>query len=94
MKKTKLTELFAALQSEMISKASFSNAFNHPKGDNSEESWINWFNHYLPQRYKAAKATIIDSNGCISDQIDLVLYDAQYSYLAFNENGILYICRE
>lgn len=94
--KTKLTELFAALQSDMITKASFSNILNHPtdRGDNSEENWISWFNHYLPQRYKAAKATIIDSKGCISDQIDLALYDAQYSYLAFNENGILYIPAE
>lgn len=94
--KIKLTELFAALQSDMISKANFSTVLNHPtdKGDNSEENWIRWFNDYLPQRYKAAKATIIDSKGCISDQIDLVLYDAQYSYLAFNENGTLYIPAE
>ena len=50
--KTKLTELFAALQSDMIAKASFSNILNHPtdKGDNSEENWISWFNHYLPQK--------------------------------------------
>jgi hypothetical protein len=94
--KTKLTELFAALQSDMTSKANFSSVLNHPTdmGDNSEESWIKWFSDYLPHRYKAAKATIIDSKGNISDQIDLVLYDAQYSYLAFNENGILYIPAE
>lgn len=94
--KTNLKKLFAALQSDMIAKASFSNMLSHPvdRGDNSEENWISWFNQYLPQRYKAAKATIIDSRECISDQIDLVLYDAQYSYLAFNENGILYIPAE
>ncbi len=96
MSKSKLTELFAALQSDMTSKANFSLTLNHPtdKGDNSEENWIKWFSAYLPQRYKAAKATIIDSKGCTSDQIDLVLYDAQYSYLAFNENGILYVPAE
>ena len=94
--KTKLTELFAALQSAMIAETSVSNALKHPidKGDNSEQNWINWFNHYFPQRYKAAKATIIDSKGCTSDQIDLVLYDAQYSYLVFNEKGTLYIPAE
>ena len=94
--KIELTELFAALQSDMISKANFSTVLNHPtdQGDNSEQNWIRWFTDYLPQRYKAAKATIIDSKGCISDQIDLVLYDAQYSYLAFNENGTLYIPAE
>lgn len=95
-RKSKLIELFAALQSEMVVEANFSNVIKHPtdKGDNAEENWIKWFSNYLPQRYKAAKATIIDSKGCLSDQIDLVLYDAQYSYLAFNENGVLYIPAE
>ena len=94
--KTDLKNLFATLQSDMISKANFSTILNHPtdRGDNSEESWIKWFCDYLPKRYKAAKATIIDSNGNISNQIDLVVYDAQYSYLAFNENDILYIPAE
>lgn len=94
--KTNLNNLFAALQAAMVSKAEFSNALDHPvdKGDNSEENWIKWFGDYLPQRYKAAKATVVDSHGGISDQIDIVLYDAQYSYLAFNQNGILYIPAE
>lgn len=94
--KKDLKSLFAALQTEMIAKANLSCALNHPndKGDNSEENWGKWFKSYLPNRYKAAKATIIDSKGNISDQMDLVLYDAQYSYLAFNQNGILYIPAE
>lgn len=93
---TKLTTLFAKLQADMTAKADFGSVLNHPtdNGDNSEKNWIKWFNDYLPQRYKAAKATVIDSKGNISHQIDLVLYDAQYSYLAFNENDILYIPAE
>ena len=88
--KTKLTMLFAALQDEMLSRVKFSNILDHPtdQGDNAEVSWIEWFNNYLPKRYKANKATVIDSNGNVSNQIDIVLYDAQYSYLAFNQNDI------
>lgn len=95
-KKPNLKSLFAALQTDMVSKAQFSNVLNHPvdKGDNSEENWIKWFDDYLPKRYKAAKATVVDSRGNISEQIDLALYDIQYSYLAFNQNGILYIPAE
>lgn len=91
-----LKNLFATLQREMVSKAQFSNVLGHPvdKGNNTEENWIQWFDDYLPKRYKAAKATVIDSRGNISDQIDLALYDMQYSYLAFNQNGILYIPAE
>ena len=91
-----LKNLFSELQKKMTSEGNFSNFLNHPtdKGDNFEESWIEWFNVYLPKRYKAAKATVIDSKGSISDQIDIVLYDAQYSYLAFNYHEILYIPAE
>ena len=78
--KTKLTMLFAAMQDEMLSRVKFSNILDHPtdQGDNAEVSWIEWFNNYLPKRYKANKATVIDSNGNVSNQIDIVLYDAQY----------------
>lgn len=93
---TSLKTLYSALQSEMIAKANFSSVISHPtdKGDNTEESWISWFNEYFPKRYKTAKATVIDSKGALSNQIDVVLYDAQYSYLAFNNNGILYVPAE
>ena len=91
-----LKDLFGTLQEDMRAKAKFSQVLNHPtdRGDNTEKCWIDWFNEYLPKRYKAAKATVIDSNGNVSDQIDVVIYDAQYSYLAFNQNNILYIPAE
>lgn len=90
---TILSTLFKALQQDMLSKATFSAVLSHPvdKGDNAEECWIRWFNKYLPNRYKASKATLIDSTGAISDQIDIVIYDSQYSYLAFNQNDVLYL---
>ena len=93
---TILKKLFGALQQEMIAKAMSSEVLNHSldKGDNSESNWIDWFKEYLPQRYQAAKATVIDCEGNISDQIDVVLYDAQYSYLAFHQNDVLYIPAE
>lgn len=91
-----LKSLFFSLQDEMIAKANFSPTLNHPtdKGDNTEDNWVTWFNDYLPRRYKAAKATVIDSKGTVSDQIDVVLYDDQYSYLAFNSKNIHYIPAE
>lgn len=94
--KVTLTNLFRALQRDMISQANFSDVINHPtdKGDNTEECWIKWFEEYLPKRYKAAKATVIDCKDNVSEQMDIVLYDAQYSYLAFKQNGVLYIPAE
>jgi hypothetical protein len=58
-------------------------AHSSAKGNSSEAVWTTLFTKYLPQRYAVAKATIVDSNGQFSDQIDLVLFDRQYTPLIF-----------
>jgi hypothetical protein len=57
----------------------------HPgtKGDASQEVWLEMLVRYLPERYRAASAHICDSNGEFSHQIDVVIYDRQYSPLIF-----------
>lgn len=49
------------------------------KGDASEGTWVDLFNAYLPQRYKAAKAHVADSQNKFSLQIDVVIYDELYT---------------
>lgn len=58
----------------------------HPeaKGDASEKVWLELLREYLPQRYKAEKAYVVDSNGVFSDQIDVVIFDRQYSPFIFH----------
>lgn len=60
-------------------------ALAHPteKGDASESVWIDMFNKYLPRRYEARKAHVVDANGTFSEQIDVVIHDRQYSPLVF-----------
>ena len=91
-----LKNKFSFLQNKMIADANLSKASDHPtdRGDNVEISWLKWFGEYLPKRYRAAKAMVIDCKGNISDQIDVVLYDGQYSYLVFNQNNTLYVPAE
>ena len=91
-----LKKLFNGLQDEMSAMLKLSKYMSHPvdKGDNSEYCWIDWMRRYLPKRYSVDKATIIDSKGKESDQIDAIIYDRQYSYLAFNQNGRLYLPAE
>lgn len=57
----------------------------HPgtKGDASESVWLELLTAYLPQRYQAAKAHVVDSRGVFSDQIDVVVFDRQYSPFIF-----------
>lgn len=58
----------------------------HPgaKGDGSEAVWLKLLNTYLPKRYQAANAFVVDSNGVFSDQIDVVVFDRQYSPFVFH----------
>jgi len=60
-------------------------ALAHPgtKGDGTENVWLELLNTYLPERYRASKAHVVDSLGNFSDQMDVVVYDRQYSPFVF-----------
>lgn len=57
------------------------------KGDSSEEVWLKMLSNYLPQRYQSARAFVVDSNDQFSQQIDVVVFDRQYSPFIFNYEG-------
>lgn len=63
--------------------------FAHPgsKGDASEQVWLELFQNYLPRRYEAKKAFIVDSLGKFSEQIDVVVFDRQYSPFILHYEG-------
>jgi hypothetical protein len=49
---------------------------------------------FLPRRYGAAQAFVVDSQGHQSEQIDLVIHDRHYSPLLFEVGGACYIPAE
>jgi Domain of unknown function (DUF6602) len=82
-----LPELLKNLHKDIESKLSIVRAsFAHPgtKGDGSENVWLELLNTYLPKRYQAANAFVVDSDGIFSDQIDVVVFDRQYSPFVFH----------
>lgn len=89
--------LFNGLQKQMEAQLN-TNRDNipHPgtKGDSLENVWIEWLRKYMPNRYNIDKAVVVDSNGQLSDQIDLVIYDQQYTPFVFTQNGVHYIPAE
>ena len=92
-----LRMLFVDLQKQMMDKlATHRRNVRQPtaKGDASERNWLEMFRDYLPERYCAEKAFVIDSTGRISEQIDVVIFDRQYSPLLFNQDGTLYVPAE
>lgn len=63
--------------------------FEHPgtKGNASETVWLELLQTYLPKRYQAETAHIVDCEGNFSDQIDVVIFDRQYSPFIFRFAG-------
>jgi hypothetical protein len=95
--KINLRQVFMELQSQMISRLSTDGAaIRHPttKGDASELNWIDMLSRYLPERYQVNKAFILDYEGTLSEQIDVVIYDRQYSPFLFNQDGAIYVPSE
>lgn len=90
MSKELLKEIFANLNEDINTRLRIARrSLEHPstKGDASENVWLDIFSEYLPKRYKVAKAQVVDSKGEFSDQIDVVIYDAQYSPPIFLYEG-------
>jgi len=95
--KFNLEDAFLDFQQEM-SKELYTNRthIKHPgsKGEATEFKWIETLRKYLPNRYSVDKAFVIDCYGNISDEIDLIVYDQQYSPFMFHRGTSLFIPAE
>jgi hypothetical protein len=85
-----LSQLLAGLHDDIQRRLeTVRKSFGHPvaKGDASETVWLELLQTYLPQRYQAATAHVVDSKDMFSDQIDVVVFDRQYSPFIFRYQG-------
>jgi hypothetical protein len=85
-----LARLLAGLHEDIEQRLSTARkSFGHAptKGDASERVWLDLLQRYLPKRYEAATAHVVDSDGNFSDQIDVVVFDRQYSPFIFIFEG-------
>lgn len=92
-----LKELFNGLQEQMQTSLNVNRKYighSSSKGDATEQHWINFLRTYLPDRYKVDKAIVIDSTGNVSEQMDVVIYDAIYTPFIFKQDGFMYIPAE
>jgi hypothetical protein len=81
-----LAQLLSGLHDDIESRLSTARkSFAHAptKGDASERVWLDLLKTYLPERYTAATAHVVDSKGNFSDQIDVVIFDRQYTPFIF-----------
>jgi hypothetical protein len=77
-----LREAFAAEQAVLALQLNLSSrSITHDglMGEVGEQHFIDVLRKYLPQRYEISQGIVIDSNGLTSDQIDIVIFDHQYT---------------
>jgi hypothetical protein len=77
-----LQEAFALEQQLLQVKLELSTqSITHPGtlGDVNESYFIDVLRKYLPRRYAVDNGIVIDSTGATSDQIDVIIYDNQYT---------------
>lgn len=92
-----LRELFNNMQNQMLATLELGRAnivHNGEMGEATENSWRKWLRDYLPRRYRVDKAFVVDCEGNTSDQIDVVIYDSQYSYFVFRHEQVIYVPAE
>jgi Domain of unknown function (DUF6602) len=85
-----LTQLLTGLDDDIerrLDTARKTFAHSPTKGDASEHIWRDFLETYLPKRYQTATAHVADSKGNFSDQIDVVIFDRQYTPLIFQYEG-------
>lgn len=92
-----LRELFLRQQAVMIAQLQASRStLPHPgtKGDATELHWIEMLAKHLPRRYCVRKAQVMDHTGTLSEAMDIVIYDAQYSPLLLEDGPACYVPAE
>ena len=92
----RIKKFFHIMQEQMFVSLKETSLIQHPsmQGDSSEAKWLHWLETYLPKRYCVDKAIVIDSKEQTSDQIDIVIYDRQYTPFIFNDETTKYVPAE
>ncbi|MEO8097353.1 MAG: DUF6602 domain-containing protein [Acidobacteriota bacterium] len=76
-----LSEVFRRVQLEMLAHLSVGRLLEHAStaGAATEHHWLELFQNYLPKRYRASSAFIINAAGRRSRQIDIAIFDYLHS---------------
>lgn len=92
-----LKEAFQKDQKVLSTKLEFAEcSITHDgkRGDVAENHFLDALRRYLPRRYSAGSAIVIDSHGHTSDQIDIVIYDQQFTPVLLDQHHHKYVPAE
>ena len=91
-----LREAFATEQECLAPKLKSSGRITHAgdRGEVNEQHFIDFLRKYLPNRYTVEKAIVLDSAGNVSDSIDVVIFDRQYTPTLLDNDKHRYVPAE
>jgi len=91
-----LQDAFSSEQECLLAKLSSSRRIAHSgdRGEVNEQYFIDFLRAYLPNRYTVEKAIVIDSTGAVSQSIDIVVFDRQYTPTLLDSDKHRYVPAE
>ena len=92
-----LNRLFESSQADLEAKlTSIRKAVDHgvTLGTETEVAWVKFLNEMLPNRYQVCNGFVVDADGRRSGQIDLIVFDRQYSPPLLRMENVQYIPAE
>lgn len=91
-----LRDAFASDQECLLTNLRSSYRITHKgdRGEVNERFFIDFLRAYLPNRYTVEKAIVLDSKGSVSDSIDVVVFDRQYTPTLLDNNKHRYVPAE
>jgi hypothetical protein len=91
-----LREAFSSEQRCLIAQLESSERIVHcgDRGEVNEQHFIDFLRRYLPNRYTVEKAIVLSSDGEVSDSIDVVIFDRQYTPTLLDNDKHRYVPAE
>lgn len=91
-----LRQAFATEQECLIPRLKSSGRITHAgdRGEVNEQHFIDFLRKYLPNRYTIEKAIVLSSEGEVSDSIDVVVFDRQYTPTLLDNDKHRYVPAE
>src|SRR5947209_3072822 len=91
-----LRQAFGTEQECLAPKLKSSRRITHAgdRGEVNEQHFIDFLRKYLPNRYTVEKAIVLDSEGDVSDSIDVVVFDRQYTPTLLDNDKHRYVPAE
>ena len=91
-----LQDAFASEQECLAAnlRSSFRITHKGDRGEVNEQFFIDFLRAYLPNRYTVEKAIVLDSKGSVSDSIDVVVFDRQYTPTLLDNDKHRYVPAE